>query len=167
MKNLITKYLYLFVGFTALVLLTLACYLTYTVTDSKWQSKYDTLQTSYSDASARATAEARAKEQQYEKDKQSLLLESQKQTQQAKADADSANAAVSRLLQRINKILADTSSTDTGTSSRGKTASEALVLLSNVLEKSIERNRQLASFADSAYNSGTLCEKSYDALQPK
>lgn len=167
LKTTLIKYVYYIAGAIALAILYGACYLTYVVTDSRWQSEYETLKGTYASASAKATQEARAKEQQYEKDKQTLLLENQKQLEQAKADADSANAAIDRMRQRINKLLADTSSTDTGTSTRGKTANEALVLLTNVLEKSVERNRQLASFADTAYNSGSLCEKSYDALQSK
>ncbi|MGE9627031.1 DUF2514 family protein, partial [Escherichia coli] len=38
------------------------------------------------------------------------------------------------------------------------------VLLSDVLSKSLERNRQLAEYADRASEAGRVCEKQYDSL---
>ncbi|STT55903.1 Protein of uncharacterised function (DUF2514) [Klebsiella pneumoniae] len=37
-------------------------------------------------------------------------------------------------------------------------------LLTNVFEKSLERNRQLAEYADRAAEAGRVCERQYDEL---
>lgn len=56
----------LYIGLVlALGILAGACYLTWLVTDSQWQSKYDSQQTAYADASAKAQQAARDKEQEY------------------------------------------------------------------------------------------------------
>ena len=149
----------------ALVILAGASWLTYTITDAHWETKYNKLKSSYDTASAKAQAEARDTEQRYQNDIETIRTEGADRIAKAKADANRANASIAGLQQRINGLLASTSTEDSGTTRRGKTAGEALNLLADVLGKSIERNRQLASFADSAYSAGLTCEKSYDAIQ--
>lgn len=164
-KDLIKQYAVLLGSVLALALLAGACYLTYVVTDNHWSAKYSGLEQKYSDASAKATQEARVKEWEYQNNVDAIAQQGAKDLAQARSDADSANASISRLQQRINRLLADTSSEDSGTTQRGKTAREALDLLANVLEKSLERNRQLAEYADQASSAGFTCEKAYDAIQ--
>lgn len=164
-KNLIKQYAVLLGSVLALALLAGACYLTYVVTDNHWSAKYSGLKQEYSDASAKATQEARIKEWEYQNNVDAIAQQGAKDLAQARSDADSANASIGRLQQRINRLLADTSSEDSGTTQRGKTAREALDLLANVLEKSLERNRQLADYADKASSAGLTCEKAYDAIQ--
>ena len=164
-KDLIKQYAVLLGSVLALALLAGACYLTYVVTDNHWSAKYSGLEQKYSDASAKATQEARVKEWEYQNNVDALAQQGAKDLAQARSDADSANASIGRLQQRINRLLADTSSEDSGTTQRGKTAREALDLLANVLEKSLERNRQLADYADQASSAGFTCEKAYDAIQ--
>lgn len=164
-KNLIKQYAVLLGSVLALALLAGACYLTYVVTDNHWSAKYSGLEQKYSDASAKATQEARVKEWEYQNNVDAIAQQGAKDLAQARSDADSANASIGRLQQRINRLLADTSSEDSGTTQRGKTAREALDLLANVLEKSLERNRQLAEYADQASSAGFTCEKAYDAIQ--
>lgn len=164
-KDLIKQYAVLLGSVLALVLLAGACYLTYVVTDNQWSAKYSGLEQKYSDASAKATQEARVKEWEYQNNVDAIAQQGAKDLAQARSDADSANASIGRLQQRINRLLADTSSEDSGTTQRGKTAREALDLLANVLEKSLERNRQLAEYADQASSAGFTCEKAYDAIQ--
>lgn len=164
-KDLIKQYAVLLGSVLALVLLAGACYLTYVVTDNHWSAKYSGLKQEYSDASAKATQEARVKEWEYQNNVDAIAQQGAKDLAQARSDADSANASIGRLQQRINRLLADTSSEDSGTTQRGKTAREALDLLANVLEKSLERNRQLAKYADQASSAGFTCEKAYDAIQ--
>lgn len=164
-KDLIKQYAVLLGSVLALALLAGACYLTYVVTDNHWSTKYSGLKQEYSDASAKATQEARVKEWEYQNNVDAIAQQGAKDLAQARSDADSANASISRLQQRINRLLADTSSEDSGTTQRGKTAREALDLLANVLEKSLERNRQLADYADKASSAGLTCEKAYDAIQ--
>ena len=164
-KDLIKQYAVLLGSVLALALLAGACYLTYVVTDNHWHAKYSGLEQKYSDASAKATQEARVKEWEYQNNVDAIAQQGAKDLAQARSDADSANASIGRLQQRINRLLADTSSEDSGTTQRGKTAREALDLLANVLEKSLERNRQLAEYADKASGAGLTCEKAYDAIQ--
>lgn len=164
-KDLIKQYAVLLGSVLALALLAGACYLTYVVTDNHWSAKYSGLKQEYSDASAKATQEARVKEWEYQNNVDAIAQQGAKDLAQARSDADSANASIGRLQQRINRLLADTSSEDSGTAQRGKTAREALDLLANVLEKSLERNRQLADYADKASSAGLTCEKAYDAIQ--
>lgn len=164
-KDLIKQYAVLLGSVLALALLAGACYLTYVVTDNHWSAKYSGLKQEYSDASAKATQEARVKEWEYQNNVDAIAQQGAKDLAQARSDADSANASIGRLQQRINRLLADTSSEDSGTTQRGKTAREALDLLANVLEKSLERNRQLAEYADQASSAGFTCEKAYDAIQ--
>lgn len=164
-KDLIKQYAVLLGSVLALALLAGACYLTYVVTDNHWSAKYSGLKQEYSDASAKATQEARVKEWEYQNNVDAIAQQGAKDLAQARSDADSANASIGRLQQRINRLLADTSSEDSGTTQRGKTAREALDLLANVLEKSLERNRQLADYADKASSAGLTCEKAYDAIQ--
>lgn len=164
-KDLIKQYTVLLGSVLALALLAGACYLTYVVTDNHWSAKYSDLEQKYSDASAKATQEARVKEWEYQNNVDAIAQQGAKDLAQARSDADSANASIGRLQQRINRLLADTSSEDSGTTQRGKTAREALDLLANVLEKSLERNRQLADYADKASSAGLTCEKAYDAIQ--
>lgn len=164
-KDLIKQYAVLLGSVLALALLAGACYLTYVVTDNHWSAKYSGLEQKYSDASAKATQEARVKEWEYQNNVDAIAQQGAKDLAQARSDADSANASIGRLQQRINRLLADTSSEDSGTTQRGKTAREALDLLANVLEKSLERNRQLADYADKASSAGLTCAKAYDAIQ--
>lgn len=164
-KDLIKQYAVLLGSVLALALLAGACYLTYVVTDNHWSAKYSGLKQEYSDASAKATEEARVKEWEYQNNVDAIAQQGAKDLAQARSDADSANASIGRLQQRINRLLANTSSEDSGTTQRGKTAREALDLLANVLEKSLERNRQLAEYADQASSAGFTCEKAYDSIQ--
>lgn len=165
MINLIKTYK-VYIGLAlALAVIAGACWLTYTVTDSRWQSKYDRQAAQYSDASAAAQAEARAKELQYDLDIARINAEAAERAKQADADAVAASASIDRLYQRINKILADASTEATGTRQQGRTPGQALNMLADVLRKSTERNRQLAAFADKSWNASKQCFDSYNATR--
>lgn len=163
-KILIQKYKFYIGLILALAVIAGACYLTWLVTDSHWQSKYNTQQTEYADASAKAQQAAREKEQEYAASLKNIQREADTRIAKSVADAASANASVNRLYAKLNKILADTSTEVTGTRQQGKSASETVVLLANVLQKSIERNRQLAAFADESWDAAATCEASYNAV---
>lgn len=164
-KSLIQTYK-VYIGLAlALAILAGACYLTWLVTDSNWQSKYNQQQTEYADASAKASRAARDKEHEYAANLAKANAEGDKRVAASNAAAVSANASVIRLQQRINKILADSSTEDSTTGQQGKSPREALDMLANVLGKSIERNRQLAAFGDKAWDAAKQCEDSYYALQ--
>ncbi len=117
-KDLIKQYAVLLGSVLALALLAGACYLTYVVTDNHWSAKYSGLKQEYSDASAKATQEARIKEWEYQNNVDAIAQQGAKDLAQARSDADSANASIGRLQQRINRLLADTSSEDSGTTQK-------------------------------------------------
>ena len=98
-----------------------------------------------------------------EQEKATNEREAQQRIDQARNDALDAAARAGRLQQQLvaireqlrqyNAIVgAGTSAADTG------------VLLADVLSKSLERNRQLAEYADRAAEAGRVCEKQYDTL---
>lgn len=165
MMNLIKTYK-VYIGLAlALAVIAGACWLTWTVTDSRWQSKYESLNTKYADASAMAQAQARAKELEYDVNIARVNAEGAKREADANAAAADATASVERLHQRLNTLLANTSTETTGTGLKGRTSNETIVLLTNVFQKSVERNRQLAEFADKSWNASKQCYDSYNSTR--
>lgn len=104
--------------------------------------------------------------EQHEQDKKNTEQEAQRRIDAARADAIAAAAKSGRLQQQlatIRKQLLDYSRTE----SIGNPASNTGVLLADVLSKSIERNRQLAEYADSAREAGLTCQAQYNSLRNK
>ena len=101
--------------------------------------------------------------EQHEQDKKTIEQEAQNRIDAARADASAAAVKSGRLQQQlatIRKQLVDYSRTE----SIGNPTSNTGVLLADVLSKSLERNRQLAEYADRAAEAGRVCEKQYDSL---
>lgn len=104
--------------------------------------------------------------EQHEQDKKSIEQEAQGRIDAARADATAAAAKSGRLQQQIatiRKQLLDYSRTE----SIGNPASNTGILLADVLSKSVERNRQLAEYADSAREAGLTCQAQYNSLRNK
>lgn len=102
--------------------------------------------------------------EQHEQDKKTIEQEAQNRIDAARADASAAAAKSGRLQQQlatIRKQLLDYSRTE----SIGNPASSTGVLLSIVLSQSVERNRQLAEYADSAREAGLTCQAQYNSLR--
>lgn len=99
----------------------------------------------------------------------SLQSDNKKLRDQAVADQRELSARVGdfRLqLEKTRKLLADAAgSADPSVSTGGKTAYQTAVLLSDLLEKSLQRSSDLAAYADDAGDAGRLCEKQYDAAR--
>lgn len=101
--------------------------------------------------------------EQHERDKKTIETEAQSRVDAARADAASAAVKSGRLQQQlaaIRKQLVDYSRAE----STGNPAAATGVLLSDVLTKSVERNRQLAEYADAAREAGKTCERQYRSL---
>ena len=116
---------------------------------------------------AKAIAEQEAADEQEEQRRNAELQKVQADAQQridaARNDAVNATAKSGRLQQQlanIRKQLVGYSATE----SIGNPAAETGVLLSDVLSKSVERNRQLAEYADRAREAGLTCQKQYESL---
>ena len=104
--------------------------------------------------------------EQHERDKKTIEKEAQQRIDAARADASAAAVKSGRLQQQlttIRKQLVDYSRTE----SIGNPASNTGVLLADVLSKSVERNRQLAEYADSAREAGLTCQAQYNSLRVK
>lgn len=102
----------------------------------------------------------------HERDKKTVETEAQRRVDAARADASAAAVKSGRLQQQlaaIRKQLVDYSRTE----SIGNPASNTGVLLADVLSKSVERNRQLAEYADSAREAGLTCQAQYNSLRNK
>lgn len=100
----------------------------------------------------------------HEQDKKTIEQEAQSRIDAARADASAAAVKSGRLQQQlatIRKQLVDYSRSE----SIGNPAAATGVLLSDVLTKSVERNRQLAEYADSAREAGLTCQAQYNSLR--
>lgn len=101
--------------------------------------------------------------EQHERDKKTIEQEAQQRIDAARADASAAAVKSGRLQQQlatIRKQLVDYSRTE----SIGNPASSTGVLLSELLSKSVERNRQLAEYADAARDAGLTCQAQYESI---
>lgn len=102
--------------------------------------------------------------EQHEQDKKTIEQEAQGRIDAARADATAAAAKSGRLQQQlatIRKQLVDYSRSE----SIGNPAASTGVLLSQLLSESVERNRQLAEYADSAREAGLTCQAQYNSLR--
>ena len=133
----------------------------------KWvnygKEKYDS---GYLAAVEAQKAKDKEASEQHERDKKTIEQEAQQRIDTARADASAAAVKSGRLQQQlatIRKQLVDYSRTE----SIGNPAASTGVLLSELLSKSVERNRQLAEYADSAREAGLACEAQYNSLRVK
>lgn len=124
----------------------------------------------YADGYAKAIAEQKAADKQEEQRRNAELQKIQADAQQridaARNDAVNAAAKSGRLQQQlanIRKQLVGYSAAE----SISNPAAETGVLLADVLAKSVERNRQLADYADRAREAGLMCEAQYNSLRNK
>ena len=98
-----------------------------------------------------------------EQEKATNEREAQQRIDQARNDALDASARAGRLQQQLVAIREQLRQYN-ATVGTGASAADTGVLLADVLSKSLERNRQLAEYADRAAEAGRVCEKQYDSL---
>ncbi|ECA0162740.1 DUF2514 domain-containing protein [Salmonella enterica subsp. enterica] len=98
-----------------------------------------------------------------EKEKAINEREAQQRIDHARNDALAAAARAGRLQQQLVAIREQLRQYN-ATVGAGTSAADTGVLLADVLSKSLERNRQLAEYADRAATAGRVCEKQYDSL---
>jgi len=137
-----------------------------TVSDAKWQAKWD--KRDADDATARAAAEqaARKTEEANQAAITKVQTDATQKLEQARTDAASANASADGLRKRVQQLLtASHARANTPAASGSAPGADAGDLLANVLEQSVERNRDLAKVADSALTRGKACEAAYDSLR--
>ena len=98
-----------------------------------------------------------------EQEKATNEREAQQRIDRARNDALDASARAGRLQQQLVAIREQLRQYN-ATVGAGASAADTGVLLADVLSKSLERNRQLAEYADRAAEAGRVCEKQYDSL---
>ncbi|ELW9486336.1 DUF2514 domain-containing protein [Enterobacter hormaechei] len=100
---------------------------------------------------------------QRDQEKAQIEREAQSRIDVARVDALDAAARAGRLQQQLVAIREQLRQYN-ATVGAGTSAADTGVLLADVLSKSLERNRQLAEYADRAAEAGRVCEKQYDSL---
>lgn len=122
----------------------------------------------YAAGYAKAIAEQKAADEQEEQRRNAELQKIQADAQQridaAHNDAVNAAAKSGRLQQQLANIRKQLVGYSTA-ESIGNPAAETGVLLADVLARSVERNRQLADYADKAREAGLMCEAQYNSLR--
>lgn len=94
---------------------------------------------------------------------QKIQADAQQRIDAARNDAVNAAAKSGRLQQQLTSIRKQLVGYSTS-ESIGNPAAETGVLLAQLLSESVERNRQLADYADRAREAGLACQKQYESL---
>lgn len=102
----------------------------------------------------------RDKEQSLQAAMDEVQRNASEQVEQLRADAAGADSAADRLRERVGALLA--ASQTTGACTSRQAAENPGNLLAVVLDKSIQRNRQLAEYADALRVAATSCVSSYE-----
>ncbi|WP_439851168.1 DUF2514 domain-containing protein [Pseudomonas syringae] len=137
-----------------------------TVTDLAWQSKWAKQVSTQSEAVATTTAEYRTEEQRRQKAAKQVANDARQEQTAALTDASIADAAGDRVRVEARKLAATTSCApgDTGAAERGKAASRAAMVLSDLLGRADTRAGELAKAYDRSRVAGLACERSYNSL---
>lgn len=124
----------------------------------------------YAEGKAQAIAERKAADEQEEQRRnaelQKIQVDAQQRIDAARNDAVNAATKSGRLQQQLANIRKQLVGYSTA-ESIGNPAADTGVLLSDVLSQSVERNRQLADYADRAREAGLACEAQYNSLRNK
>lgn len=124
----------------------------------------------YAEGKAQAIAEQRAadkkEEQRRNAELQKIQADAQQRIDAARNDAVNAAAKSGRLQQQLTSIRKQLVGYSTS-ESIGNPAADTGVLLAQLLSESVERNRQLADYADRAREAGLACEAQYNSLRNK
>lgn len=124
------------------------------------QQEWDAERVTIAQALTKNAEAQRAKEFADQQKMNKVQADATQRLEALRTDADSANAAADRLREQVGKLLAaNPVCPPTGTGTSRQTASNPGNLLAVVLDKSIQRNKQLAAFADAAITAAQSCEK--------
>lgn len=132
---------------------------------SEWQTKWSKRDTDDLQASLDASEAERSREQAHQKAINQVQVDAEKQIDTALTHAADASLAADGLRGQVAKLLAaDRARRDTCAASSGTPTENPGNLLAVLLDKSVQRNRELAAFADSARIAGLACEAAYKAV---
>lgn len=127
------------------------------------QQKWDAERVTIAQALAKNAEAQRAKEYADQQQMNKVQTDATQRLEALRTDADSANAAAGRLREQVGKLLtANPVCAPAATGTSRQTASNPGNLLAVVLDKSIQRNRELAAFADAAITAAQSCQTAYE-----
>ncbi|AYN09545.1 DUF2514 domain-containing protein [Pseudomonas putida] len=111
--------------------------------------------------------DARMEEQRRAQAQEEARAHAQEERTIADAGAVDAGAVGRRLHDDANKLAASVScpGTDTAAIARGQAATRAAMVLSDLLDRSVETNRELAAAYDRARIAGKQCEQEHGGLR--
>ncbi|PBP37886.1 hypothetical protein CCL11_22595 [Pseudomonas syringae] len=138
-----------------------------TVTDLAWKAKWAEQISAQSEAVATTTTDYRTEEQRRQKAANQVANDARQEQTAALTDAAFADACCAiRLRVEAGKLAATASCTpgDTGAAERGKAASRAAMVLSELLGRADARAGELAKAYDKSRIAGLACERSYNSL---
>ena len=137
-----------------------------TVTDLSWQKKWANQVSAQSQAVASTTTEYRTEEQRRQSAANQVANNARQEQASAVSDGVVADTAGDRLRVEAGKLAASASCvpSDTGTVERGKNATRAAMVLSDLLSRADARAGDLARYADQLRITGQACEAAYDSL---
>jgi hypothetical protein len=136
-----------------------------TVTDAEWQAKWSDRDKADTAATLKATEAARELEQTLQRDIDQVQTDATKRLDQARATAASASTAADGLRKQVEQLLAAGRASSNSSSGTGSTPRDTSAdLLAGLLDKSVQRNRELAAVADSSRIAGLACEAAYDSV---
>ncbi|KPB31518.1 putative prophage PSSB64-02 [Pseudomonas amygdali pv. sesami] len=137
-----------------------------TVTDLAWKAKWAEEVSAQSEAVATTTTEYRTEEQRRQKAANQVANDARQEQTAALTDAAVADAAGDRLRFEAGKLAAASSCApvDTGSAQRGKAATRAAMVLSDLLGRADARAGELAKAYDESRIAGLACERSYNSL---
>nr|WP_276617242.1 DUF2514 domain-containing protein [Pseudomonas syringae] len=137
-----------------------------TVTDLAWKAKWAEEVSTQSEAVATTTIEYRTEEQRRQKAANQVANDARQEQTAALTDAAVADAAGDRLRVEARKLAAATSCApgDTGAAERGKAASRAAMVLSELLGRADARAGELAKAYDESRIAGLACNRFADEL---
>lgn len=138
-----------------------------TVADTKWQAKWDEQVGAQSQAVATTTTEYRTEEQRRQSAANQVANNARQEQTAALADAADADAAGDRLRSEAGKLAASASCvpSDPGIADRGKNATRAAMVLSDLLSRADARAGELARYADQLRVAGQACEAASNSLK--
>lgn len=136
------------------------------VTDLAWKAKWAEEVSAQSEAVATTTTEYRTEEQRRQKAANQVANDARQEQTAALTDAAVADAAGDRLRVEAGKLAATASCVpgDTGAAERGKAASRAAMVLSDLLGRADARAGELAKAYDESRVAGLACNRFVDEL---
>lgn len=137
-----------------------------TVTDLAWKAKWAEEVSAKSEAVATTTTEYRTEEQRRQKAANQVANDARQNQTAALTDAAVADAAGDRLRVEAGKLAATASCVpgDTGAAERGKAATRAAMVLSDLLGRADARAGELAKAYDESRIAGLACNRIAEGL---